>query len=114
MSAPTSTPRMCPLLGLAQDSGSAHLYASDQHRCYATGERQAVSASHQEQFCLTRSYAYCPIFLAAQTQANKARKAATAQSALAVSLVPENEPSDALPHDSGARLSNLSRATLIG
>lgn len=112
MPTPTSTSRMCPLLGLAADPSSAHLYASDQHRCYATVQGQPISLSHQERFCLSRSYPHCPIYLAAKPRlAERERQLQKSPEATAMPAALESSSEQA--YERGVHAPHLNRAVVV-
>jgi len=54
---------VCPFLGLAGSRADYEVKATDDHRCYAFGDPEAVSAEYQRNVCLQRGYANCPRYL---------------------------------------------------
>ena len=54
---------VCPFLALATSRGDYEVQATDEHRCYAFGDPEAVSLEYQRTVCLQRGYANCPRYL---------------------------------------------------
>ena len=71
MSAPQ---HLCPYLGLVTDVESVHSSASQEHRCYATIDPQAIALEYQQHYCLTVAHPQCPLFQRAQPQGAAPRK----------------------------------------
>jgi hypothetical protein len=54
---------VCPFLGLAASRADYQENATDDHRCYAFGDPEAISGEQQRNVCLQRGYANCPRYL---------------------------------------------------
>lgn len=52
----------CPWLGMAPDQGTHYGYASSGNECYSPAGAGKLTASRQEQYCLTAQHPHCPRF----------------------------------------------------
>lgn len=54
---------LCPYLGSRIDPDTAFSYATPENLCFRAEPVSSIELSHQERFCLDKTYTHCPIFL---------------------------------------------------
>ena len=86
---------VCPYLGSVDDPMSCTTHASEDNLCYATGEGEVVSRSHQKKYCLGGKLAMCTRF-PADPALNMIREAADTMSPVRRD---ETEFEDELEHE---------------
>ena len=91
MSKKSTSPKICPHLGLTNDPGSHFSYSEAAHRCFATKSPEDISLEHQNEYCLYQTYRSCSRFVEPDTIATttsspldqpKETKAATGQNGI--------------------------------
>jgi len=66
-SSPNNTKKICPFLGLADDTRTAMVFPSAQNYCYHVTHPTAPSDNHQSEFCLNGAYSRCPVYMDSKT-----------------------------------------------
>lgn len=55
--------KICPYLGLQQDSKTPAIFPTERNYCYRANPARPIPDTHQQEYCLSDSYPSCPIFL---------------------------------------------------
>jgi len=101
---PFETPRACPFVALELDRDRRSDKPDYRHRCFAEPTPAPRSIAHQEAYCLSPSFAACPVFQdwAVRAAARPAEGTSSSAAASGPQIVGGTAPESAAADDEGA------------
>jgi LysM repeat protein len=108
----------CPFVAFEDDRDHRSESPDYRHRCFASPEPEPRALPHQERFCLSATFAACPIFLdwaraeaAGVTDKSAAATGAGSPAATAAAVEPSPRPQAKTPDQTPAFLASRGRTT---